>query len=362
MAQQEAGSLATLVPRYLHAARQPAEPRYQHAALQALGEHHGRALITDPAWDAVTQRLLDAETAEWEPAQLLELAIAMRETASAGSTAEVLTWRIDTIVKTTPRKLAEASLYQARATLPPWLPVPLSVADRSPLARYMTEAATLISARTRDLAEAAVNDRPPWLAAIGEPPATLYQRQQWLRHVAIIAAYRDQHKITTTDPGQPLGPHIAPGRPDHTAYQHAARSADAARQLADLEPGKEREHHHRVPARTKLLAAGLSNPSRGRPSLTASQPGMPGHRPALPQPGQPASPTLLLRELAARSSCHPSICPCPVRICENFRRLFSRRPNSTCCRAARPHAPGMRPLRADPPRHPASARGKQPAT
>jgi hypothetical protein len=46
----------------------------------------------------------------------------MRETTSADSTAEVLTWRIDTIVKTTPRKLTETNLYQPRTALPPWMP------------------------------------------------------------------------------------------------------------------------------------------------------------------------------------------------------------------------------------------------
>src|SRR6202044_1699861 len=50
--------------------------------------------------------------------------------------------------------------------------------------------------------------------------------------VAVIAAYRDQHKVTTDDPLQVLGPYAG-----HRAYWHAARSVLAARQLTGLEPG-----------------------------------------------------------------------------------------------------------------------------
>jgi hypothetical protein len=265
VAQQEAGSLATLVPRYLHAARQHAEPRYQHAAIQALGAHHGRALIEDPAWDAVTQRL------------------------SASSTAEVLTWRIDTILKTTTHKPTEANLYRVGAALPPWMPPPPSAADRTPLARYMTEAAALISARISDLAETAVRDRPSWMTALGQPPATLYQRQQWLRHVAIVAAYRDQHKITTTDPAQPLGPTSRQAvRITPPTSTRPGRSTPHANSPAP-EPGNGRERH-RPPARTTALTARQAGPSYGSPVPATSPRGLPG--PALLRPSRDTLPAL----------------------------------------------------------------------
>ena len=52
----------------------------------------------------------------------------------------------------------------------------------------------------------------------------------------MIAAYRDQHKITTDDPRQVLGPYAETGRAGHRAYWHAAESVLAARRLAGLEP------------------------------------------------------------------------------------------------------------------------------
>jgi hypothetical protein len=94
-AQDEAASLATLVPRYLHAARQDAGTRYQAAAIRVLGEDGGNSLAADPAWSAVVRRLFDAEGDGWEPARLLATVAFKRELASADSTAEVLAWRID---------------------------------------------------------------------------------------------------------------------------------------------------------------------------------------------------------------------------------------------------------------------------
>ena len=40
----------------------------------------------------------------------------------------------------------------------------------------------------------------------------------------MIAAYRDQHKVTTDDPRQVLGPYAEPGHAGHKAYWHAAES------------------------------------------------------------------------------------------------------------------------------------------
>ncbi len=285
-AQQQAGTLATLAPKYLHAARQHAEPRYQQAALTILGQFHGHALIADPAWDAVTQRLLDAETAGWQPEHVLRLALSMRETTSANGTAEVLTWRIDTILKTTTARSTEADLYKAGPTLPPWMPPPPPATDRTPLARYLTEAATLISARTKELAETAIRDRSPWLTALGPPPTTLYQRHQWQRHIVIVAAYRDQHATTTADPAQPIGPLAYPGHPDCIAYQHASQSVDGARQIASLD--SKTGTRHRPATKTTTTSAGPSTPSGNRLGTPAP---LPIPRP-IPRPWPPLSPSL----------------------------------------------------------------------
>jgi len=93
--QEQAESLATLIPRYLHTAHQLAETRYRDTAIQVFGEHRGQALIADPAWGALVRRLYDAETAGWPPVALLTAVDRQRELDSAESVAEVLCWRID---------------------------------------------------------------------------------------------------------------------------------------------------------------------------------------------------------------------------------------------------------------------------
>jgi conjugative relaxase-like TrwC/TraI family protein len=337
-AQEEAGSLATLVPRYLHAAHQHAEHRYARAAVEALGDQAGSALTTDPAWGAVVRRLYDAENDGWDPLRLLAVTAAQRELGTADSIAEVIAWRIDAYLTANPapprhnhpyepaatarERLASTALtvlgLQAGATaqaetawpallaalrraedaghdpaqllgsvastrelrsarsisevlawrishhlathptgtngepprtpesvppaasrLLPWLTIPPahpSASTTAELARWLDDAGHLITARINNLADTAIRHRPPWMTPLGQPPQDPEDEPQWRTHIAVIAAYRDQHNITTNDPRQVLGPYAEPGHAGNKAYWHAAESVLAARQLAGLDP------------------------------------------------------------------------------------------------------------------------------
>ena len=366
-AQEEAGSLATLVPRYLHAAHLDAETRYRAAAAGVLGSGMGSSLVTDPAWGAVVRRLYDAETNGWEPDRLLATVAAQRELGSADSIAEVIAWRIDGFLAANPEppapRPAAAPAAPAAATKPadgttpapgcrpyesaaaardrlaaiaaetlgprlagrarsetawpallaglrraesaghdpaaalssvvsarelrtarsisetlawrigrylaatpdpdhaadqaetpaggsapassaptdplPWVASPPTApadGENAPLARYLNDAAALITARISELADTAVRHRPPWMSLLGQPPADPGRASEWLRHVGVIVAYRDQYKVTSDDPRQVLGPYAEPGHAGHAAYWHAAESVLAARRLAGLEP------------------------------------------------------------------------------------------------------------------------------
>jgi hypothetical protein len=74
------------------------------------------------------------------------------------------------------------------------------------MARYLEDGSGLIAARVDELAALAVRQRPPWMLPLGQAPADPELERQWLRHVAIIAAYREQFEVTTDDPRQILGP------------------------------------------------------------------------------------------------------------------------------------------------------------
>ena len=125
------------------------------------------------------------------------------------------------------------------APLLPWVPGPRQEpgdAVAAPLTAYFGDAAALITARVTDLADTAIRLRQPWTSALGQQPADPDRAREWRRHVGVIAAYRDQHKVTTDDPRQVLGPYAETGRAGHRAYWHAAESVLAARRIAGLEP------------------------------------------------------------------------------------------------------------------------------
>jgi hypothetical protein len=121
----------------------------------------------------------------------------------------------------------------------PWVPGPRQVpadGQAAPLTAYLTDAATLITTRIQTLADTAVRLRQPWTSALGQKPDDPARAREWLRHVAVVAAYRDQHQVTSDNPRQVLGPYAEPGHAGHKAYWDAAESVLAARQLAGLHP------------------------------------------------------------------------------------------------------------------------------
>jgi len=104
------------------------------------------------------------------------------------------------------------------------------------LVRYLSDAAELITARIQALAHDAGCQQHAWMSLLGQPPDTAPTREQWLHHIGIIAAYRDQYQVATDDPRQVLGPYAEPGHAGHAAYWHAAESVVTARHLAGLAP------------------------------------------------------------------------------------------------------------------------------
>lgn len=92
-AQREAESLATLVPRYVHAQQVISGERYGHAVGLALGDVLADALAADPSWPEVLRALGQAEAAGWQPERVLAAA-GKRELDTAESPARVLAWRI----------------------------------------------------------------------------------------------------------------------------------------------------------------------------------------------------------------------------------------------------------------------------
>jgi conjugative relaxase-like TrwC/TraI family protein len=112
--------------------------------------------------------------------------------------------------------------------LPAWLRTVHHVDD--PQWRpYLDTRAELIRNRVDALTRAAASTRPAWAVQIGGEPADPAEHEEWLRHLATLAAYRDQYQVADEDPEHPLGPYPERGRVGHRAYWIAAASLLALR-------------------------------------------------------------------------------------------------------------------------------------
>jgi hypothetical protein len=113
---------------------------------------------------------------------------------------------------------------------------PAAASDR--LATHLTETAALIDARIEQLADAVVRDRPGWARSLGNPPEDPERYAAWRRQIKIIAAYRDQQRITVNDPRHILGPYPDPDHSAFVAHRHANQAVQTARALAETEEAR----------------------------------------------------------------------------------------------------------------------------
>ena len=95
--QHYAGSLADLVPRYLHAIDQASAVRHQAAARSALGADLAETVIRDQAWTDVRHGLQRAEAAGWQAEQILVAAAGAGGLNQSGITAAQLAEQINAI-------------------------------------------------------------------------------------------------------------------------------------------------------------------------------------------------------------------------------------------------------------------------
>jgi AAA domain len=168
-------------------------------------------------WPHILRHLARLERDGTNPATALAEAVHAPGPGQDRATLDSIAARLRTIVRRTidPR-------------LPAWLRAPSTVGDPE-WQQYLAARAELIRDRTDALAESAALHRPSWTGHLGEPPTDLLDRATWLRHLAVLASYRDQFQITDDDPDHPLGPYPERGKVGHRAYWIAAASLLALR-------------------------------------------------------------------------------------------------------------------------------------
>jgi hypothetical protein len=117
--------------------------------------------------------------------------------------------------------------------IPAWLTIPDSAhsafsQDMPPYLRVLQRA---MGARIETLTDLAVATRPDWIRAFGEPPVGGQVQTRWRWQIAIVAAWREQHDVTTGHVDV-LGPRPDPGHGAESAWRYAADALKAGRKLA----------------------------------------------------------------------------------------------------------------------------------
>ncbi|MFE5309538.1 MobF family relaxase [Isoptericola sp. NPDC056605] len=148
--------------------------------------------IQSEAFGVLAAELRRAEADGHDVEALLPRLVARRCLLDADDVAAVLTARLD-----------RAAGRPARSTTPD-LVAGLIPAARGPLdddvAQGLAVRRSLIEARARALAEAAVGDHAPWVRAVGSRPQSVRERDRWLVDLSIVAAYRDRYDIAGPEP------------------------------------------------------------------------------------------------------------------------------------------------------------------
>jgi hypothetical protein len=221
-------SLATLAPRFQHALEIAVRPAYKRI-LRDRYKDRADTLTQSPGYARLRRAMLAAEQAGHHPARLLARAAGAGDLAALPDEQliEVLTSRITSYLSRPGRSPSPAG------PVPAWLTIPGSAAyaHSDDIPPYLRDANTVIADRINSLTEHTAAARPPWIRALREPPPDPRALASWKNCLAAIAAWRDQHGITTTEPRQLLGPRPDPGTDDEPSWRHAVAAVTTARRL-----------------------------------------------------------------------------------------------------------------------------------
>jgi hypothetical protein len=220
--QEKWSSIAQLAAEYETIAQTAQHQRFTTAvANSGLANEQTKAVVGGESFGSLVAQLRRTEAEGQHPEQLLSRAVRAGGLDDANDPAAVLAAR-----------LAKLTAARAGGTRPRRRPryiaglIPeASGAMLADMQRTLTELRDLIEQRAAALAGQAIQEDRPWVRRLGPPPADPSRRAAWEQEVRTIAAYRDRHGITGSDP---LGP--APsGQGQRLDYQRADTAARRAR-------------------------------------------------------------------------------------------------------------------------------------
>ena len=242
-AQDDAASLATLLPAYEDALSRVYDPgrldRMEAAVRDVLDTQTADQVIQDQAWTHLASRLA-AHEAHGADVRA-QLAAAVRAEDAGHNSA------IESFAKIYHYRIGVPAGSQTATGLPSWVSPPPTGVDggnRETLAWLHAQAA-LIHDRTQALVDMAIANPEPWSAKLRRSPDDVALQTAWRRDLGNVVAFRDLNQIT--DATSPLGT----VRTDDDAYTAAAVSIE---RLRILEDNSAAETRGRLAGLRKLLA------------------------------------------------------------------------------------------------------------
>jgi conjugative relaxase-like TrwC/TraI family protein len=221
-AHDQAESVATVAVEYQTIASAAQDEHWQALlARSGLTPAQVEAVRASPAYGQLTVALKDAETRGLDVERTLPTLVRGRTLVTADDPGAVLRHRVDQWLQAHPGQPATSPDLIAG------LITRVSGATEAGPNRALAERETSIERRAKELAESAVANRFAWVARLGRPPTEPTARQEWLRLVATVAAYRERWDIRA-DP-RTLG---APDTTMSAEQQRQRKRAHAAAQRA----------------------------------------------------------------------------------------------------------------------------------
>ena len=230
--QDRTDSIATITAEYQTIASTAADQRYRSIlARSGLTPSQVASVIGGNAYPALRTESADAEQRGLNLDRMLTTLVKSRTIITADDPAAVLHQRVSRAVQA----------FQMRSTSQDdpvaGLVTRASHQGDEDTARALAEREVSIERRADILAEGAIADRMAWVRQLGRPPSQPTDRQEWLRNVATVAAYRDRWSIHS--PTKPFGDRPTQSMGADQARQLRQAIAAARRARSDYWKGQE---------------------------------------------------------------------------------------------------------------------------
>jgi conjugative relaxase-like TrwC/TraI family protein len=181
-------SITRLWAEYETIARQANEERYSAlVASSGLTAAQADSVRASAAWGPLMATFRDAESRGLDLNRALPALVQGRTLISADDISALIHGRVT-------KWLESTGPQQSDSIVGLW-PAGRQVTDPD-LARALQDRRLLIEERARSLVLKAIENRDPWILRFGRPPADPTRRQEWLKRLDTIAAYRDRWQVS----------------------------------------------------------------------------------------------------------------------------------------------------------------------